>query len=201
MLTDRRVAERAGQSLDAQLCAVVDAGCPAIVFREKDLTRDERCRLAARVAEAADAAGAQLIIASDASLAAELGAGLHLGAGDAFPDDPPRPLGRSCHDESELSGAEAEGVDYVTFSPVFETDTKPGYGPALGIDALAAACEQHRGLGVYALGGISEHNAAACIDAGAAGVAVMGALMSAADAGAVTRELLRRTSCAGPEDL
>ena len=81
------------------------------------------------------------------------------------------------------------GADYVTLSPIFLTGSKPGYGPALGLDALAAAAHTAPGP-IIALAGIGPDNAAACIAAGARGVAVMGEIMRAADPEAIVRRLI-----------
>lgn len=78
----------------------------------------------------------------------------------------------------------------MTLSPVWETASKPGYGPALGVEGLAAAVAAVPGLPVYALGGIGPGRVAACVEAGAVGVAVMGAVMGAVDPGAVVRQIL-----------
>ena len=90
---------------------------------------------------------------------------------------PARPaglVGRSCHDGGEVAAAAAEGAHYATLSPVFASRSKPGYGPPLGLPALA----QPFAIPVYALGGVdTPERAYACVDAGAAGVAVMGAVM------------------------
>ncbi len=87
-----------------------------------------------------------------------------------------------------MTAAES-GADYVTLSPVFESASKPGYGPALGpagLHALAARLT----IPVVALGGVGVGNAGTCLGAGAAGVAVMGAVMAAADPGAAAGKLL-----------
>jgi thiamine-phosphate pyrophosphorylase len=86
--------------------------------------------------------------------------------------------------------AAADRVDYATLSPIWATASKPGYGPALGIEGLAKAVVAVPELPVYALGGVMPGRASACIEAGAAGVAVMGAVMGAPDPAAVVRVLL-----------
>jgi thiamine-phosphate pyrophosphorylase len=130
------------------------------------------------------AAGAELIVASDPELARHLGAStVHLAAADPWPDS--FATGRSCHDAAELADAAARGAAYATLSPIFESPSKPGYGPALGPDALRDAP-----LPVLALGGVDPTNAAACLAAGAAGVAVMGGVMGADDPEAAVRDLL-----------
>ena len=83
------------------------------------------------------------------------------------------------------------GADYVTLSPIFLSDSKPGYGPALGLDVLAAAAEADAAPGpVVALAGITPDNAASCLAAGAAGIAVMGEIMRAEDPEKTVRRLL-----------
>jgi thiamine-phosphate pyrophosphorylase len=99
-------------------------------------------------------------------------------------------IGASAHSAEEAAALTAAGADYVTISPVFLTDSKPGYGPALGLEGLAAAVRAAHGP-VVALAGITPTNAASCIEAGAAGIAVMGEVMRAADPEATVRALLQ----------
>jgi thiamine-phosphate pyrophosphorylase len=198
VLTDRLMAANAGHEVVDVVAAAVDGGAPLVVLREKDLPRDHRRRLARRLRGVTADAGATLVVAGDAALAREVEAdGVHLAAGDAWPDDAGGALwvGRSCHTRSELVAAADNGIaGYATFSPVFATTSKPGYGPALGIDGLADGCRAVGGaagaLAVYALGGIVPGRAAACRATGATGVAVMGTVMGAEDPGAVVRSLL-----------
>ena len=102
-------------------------------------------------------------------------------------------IGASAHSLAEAQGAIAEGANYVTMSPIFPTDSKPGYGPALGLEGLAAMT-QAVSAPVLALGGVSPANAADCVRAGAAGVAVMGSVMRSPTPGAVIRDLVATLS-------
>ena len=79
-------------------------------------------------------------------------------------------VGVSCHSLDEVLRAEAEGADYVYLSPIFESASKPGYGPPLGVDTLAAAA-MRVGIPVLALGGVTRENERLCIEASAAGIA------------------------------
>ena len=88
---------------------------------------------------------------------------------------PPSLVGRSCHDAGEVARAQAEGCDYVFVSPVYETPSKPGHGPALGPAGLGTLCRP--GLFTYALGGVTPQRVAECLRAGAHGVAVMGPVL------------------------
>jgi thiamine monophosphate synthase len=73
---------------------------------------------------------------------------------------------------------------------VYPTPSKPGYGPALGEAALRRLTAIPDAPRVYALGGVDAARAPECLAAGAAGVAVMGAVMTAEDPGAVVAALL-----------
>ena len=89
-------------------------------------------------------------------------------------------VGFSAHDLSGAEAAVAAGADYVLLSPIFPTTTKPD-ASAIGLDALRACAEALGDAPVYALGGITPDNAAACLDAGAYGVAVLSGILHAAD--------------------
>ena len=179
VLTDR--SQTGGRPLTAVVAAAVDGGATAVVLREKDLGADARRRLASRLAALLAPVGGTLLVAS----AAGLGDGVHLAADERFPDPAPPIVGRSCHDAAELRQAAADGCTYATLSPIFASASKPGYGPPLGVGALADPP-----LPAYALGGVDPAHAAACLDAGASGVAVMGAVMRAPDPAATVGALL-----------
>ena len=177
------------------VAAVLDGGGRWVWFRDKDLHPPERRDLAARIAERVRASGGVLTVGGDADLAADLGAGLHLGGGtDLSVIAAARQrvgaalVGVSAHTLRDVAAAAEGGADYVTLSPVFATASKPGYGPALGLGAIAEAARI--GILVVALGGIDTVTAAGCRRYGAAGLAVMGGLMRAADPAAETRALL-----------
>ena len=178
--------------------AVFRGGCRWFSLREKDLPAAERRALLADLVELGRPFGAVVMAHEDIdAVEAVSAAGVHLPAGS----DPaaarrrlPRGLiGVSAHSENEAGAQLRAGADYVTLSPIFLTDSKPGYGPALGLDALAAAAAKAPGP-IVALGGITPHNAAACLAAGARGVAVMGEIMRAADPEATIRQLLAALS-------
>jgi thiamine-phosphate pyrophosphorylase len=80
------------------------------------------------------------------------------------------------------------GADYVTLSPAFLTDSKPGYAPALGVETLAAIAAE-LDIPVLAIAGIGPGNASAVRSSGVAGIVVMGLVMRAADPAAAFREL------------
>jgi thiamine-phosphate pyrophosphorylase len=80
-----------------------------------------------------------------------------------------RPLvGVSCHAPEEVRRAASDGADFAVFAPVFEKNTIADARPG-GLEALRQACGER--IPVIALGGITLENAAACLKAGAAGIA------------------------------
>jgi len=93
-----------------------------------------------------------------------------------------------CHSVAEVVAA--SGAPLVTVSPVAPTPSKPGYGPPLGADGVAAAVAAAGGMPVFALGGVTPENARSFCEAGAYGVAVMGAVLRADDPHRVVRDLL-----------
>ena len=179
MLTDRGACRR---PLPDVVRAAVDGGAGAVVLREKDLPADERRRLADELRPLLQ--GGLLILAGGALA----GDALHLAADEPLPADRPALLGRSCHDAAEVARATAEGCDWVTVSPVFATESKPGYGPALGPAGLAELVRA--APPAYALGGVDAGRAAQCLAAGATGVAVMGPVMRAEHPDRVVAQLL-----------
>lgn len=188
VLTDRT---RARRPLDETVAAAIAGGARAVVLREKDLPTAERQALAERLWRLLAPVDGLLIAASRPVGPAT---GVHLAAAD--PRARAAVIGRSCHDGSEVAAATVEGVDYLTVSPVFPTVSKPGYGPPLGLSGLDELCRRTR-VPVYALGGVTASNAAACRMAGAAGVAVMGDVMRTDDPAATVAGILRSWDLAG----
>jgi len=174
--------------------AAFRGGCRWFSLREKDLPEAERRELL-RALVALGRRFDAIVMAHDdiASVVATGAGGVHLpGGGD--PAAARRRLaggliGVSAHSPDECARQLAAGADYVTLSPVFTSASKPEYGPAIGLDALAAAARLATGP-VIALSGIDAGNAAACVAAGASGVAVMGEIMRAAAPEDVVRRLL-----------
>ncbi len=179
--------------------AAVDGGARAVVLREKDLPTPQRARLADELRAVLAPVGGLLVLAGTGLAEWGLagwglagrglpGEAVHLAAADPLPAVRPSLLGRSCHDAGEVRRAAAEGCDWVMLSPVFLTASKPGYGPALGAEGLRALTAGAPPS--YALGGVEPGRVRECLDAGAYGVAVMGAVMRAARPDGLVADLL-----------
>jgi len=150
------------------------AGASMIQVRAKTLPARELAALVRQVLEAAR--GVPVLVNTRADVALACGAqGVHLPSRSISPKliraiaPAGFLMGVSCHNAEELAQAEKEGADFVVFGPVFTTSSHPGAQPC-GLDALADAARLVR-LPIYALGGVTEQNAALCISAGAEGVA------------------------------
>jgi thiamine-phosphate pyrophosphorylase len=174
--------------------AAFRGGCRWFSLREKDLTPAERRALLRELVALGRSFGATVIAHEDTEAVVAEGAdGVHLpGGGDPAAARRLLPhglIGVSAHTPEEAAAKVQAGADYATLSPIFLTASKPGYGPAVGRDALARAARLAPGP-VVALGGIDERNISACLAAGARGIAVMGEIMRAVDPEAVVRRLL-----------
>ncbi len=184
VITDRRAPAR--WPLSDAVAAAFAGGCRWVMVREKDLPPAALAALVEEIVVLARPFGAAVSVNGNATVAAECSAsGVHLPQGQDLAAarriaGEAALVGVSAHSLDEAHAAEAQGADYVTLSPVFPSESKPGYGPALGPDGLAriaAALD----IPVVALGGITAANAEECLATGAAGVAVLGAVMRAED--------------------
>jgi len=114
-------------------------------------------------------------------------AGAHLGQDDV-PLDAVQPhvpagfiLGISVGSPSEAERARASQADYWSIGPCYATTNKPDAGPPLGPEGFAALARLAPDVPVIGIGGITAANAAALAQAGAVGVAVIHAVLGAAD--------------------
>ena len=196
LVTDRTQARLPLDEVVERACA---GGCRWVSLREKDLPADAQVALAGKLKPIAQRFGARLTLHGDAALAQTAGLdGVHLPAhADAATArtllGPHALIGKSIHSAAEAATLDPSMIDYAIAGPAFLTASKPGYGPALGLDGLARIVTQVEGP-VIALGGVTAANAARCRAAGAHGIAVMGEVMRAADPRAVVEAILRGIS-------
>lgn len=174
--------------------AAFRGGCRWFSLREKDLRPADRRDLLQALVALGRSHDAIVCVHDDIEAALAAGAdSVHLPAGGdpaaARRRLPHGLIGVSAHSPQEAAAQLAAGADYATLSPIFLTESKPGYGPALGLDALAEAARLSKGV-ILALAGIDAGNLGACLAAGARGVAVMGEVMRAADPEAAVGRLI-----------
>ena len=181
----------------AVVTAALAAGARLIQVRPEDHYNDRAALdLATAVAELCTAHGAICLVNDRVHIAQAVGAdGVHLGAEDLPVDVARRILpaaaiiGGTCREPESARAARRAGATYLGVGPVWGTTTKTGLPQPIGLDGLAAVCEAVD-LPVIAIGGITAERAALCREAGAHGVAVVGAIAAADDPEHATAELL-----------
>jgi len=193
LVTDAALAGARGVETVVQ--AAVTGGVTIVQWREKDgdnrtlLPRVQRLRDWLRIRHVSFIVNdrVDLALACDAD-------GVHVGQGDLPCAEVRRRMGAhrligvSVSTAAEAAQAERDGADYLGVSPVFATPTKPDAPAAAGLAGLRAIRAAVR-LPLVAIGGIHAGNAAAVIAAGADGIAVVSAIMAAAEPRAAAQAL------------
>jgi len=193
LVTDRR--QTGGRPLAEVVEECLAAGLRAVQLREKDLPGAEFLALAHSLREVTRRVGARLFINGRLDVALAVGAdGLQRGH-DAPPlpvlrsRAPDLPIGASVHGVDEAGAAERDGADFIVFGPVYDTPSKRAYGPPQGVDALANVVKAVS-VRVFAIGGITADRVAAVRAAGAHGVAVISAILTAERPSEITKKFL-----------
>ena len=194
LVTDRT--QTGGRPRLSLLRDALGAGLQAIQLRETDRDTPGLISLAKDLQAHVRDRGARLLINDRVDVALVLGtAGVHLRA-NSLPVAVARRLlgphllvGVSTHSVDEVVRAEADGADLAFLGPVYTTASKRGYEAPLGLRPLEEASTRSR-LPVFAIGGITAARVHEVRRAGASGVAVISAVLGAADVAAATRELL-----------
>ncbi len=194
LITDRRLAPDLAARAAAAL-AGLPPGTAAVHLREKDLGGRDLLVLARALGEICHARGQRLLVNDRLDVALAAGAdGVHLPAAGVPPADARRLLGPdalvgvSCHSADDVARALEGGASYATFSPVYDTPSKRGFGPPAGVAALREAARL--GLPLVALGGITAERAPEVRAAGARGVAAIRAWLEGGDPAGAVRRLL-----------
>lgn len=200
LVTDRQQTQ--GRLLPDVVREAVQAGVPAVQLRERGLEARELLGLATTLRAITRQAGALLLINDRLDVALACGAdGVHLPQDGIPPREarhllgPDRLIGVSTHSLAEARRAEAGGADFIVLGPIYATPSKLSYGPPRGLEVLRVVTEQVR-LPVLAIGGIKAGNVAEVLGAGAAGVALISAIIAATDVPAAARAL--RQALAAP---
>lgn len=170
--------------------AAAQGGADAIQFRHKPGTPREGLAALRPTVAACRAAGVPCLVDDHLDLALATGAdGVHLGQTDlpvavarALADRVGEPLviGATATTTEQAVAAAAEGADYIGFGPVFPTSSKANPASVKGLAGLADVCEAVS-IPVIAIAGITVERVAACLDAGAWGVAVLSPVACADD--------------------
>ncbi|MDA8216736.1 MAG: thiamine phosphate synthase [Dehalococcoidales bacterium] len=192
LVTDRTLS--GADRLPDVVAQAVAGGVTMVQLRENDLPTAELSALAQRLKPLLG--GAALVVNGNADVARAVGAaGVQLGR-----HSPPTAtvrrlvgpdmlIGRSVHSVAEAVAAEREGADFVVLGTIFPSRSHPGR-PGAGLALVRAARAVVR-LPIIAIGGIDAANARSVMEAGADGVAVISAIISAPDPRAAAAALAR----------
>jgi thiamine-phosphate pyrophosphorylase len=195
VITDTNVQRR---STHAELAALaIEGGADTIQYRSKDPDIRTMIAEAERVAAVCRAHGVPLIVNDRVDVALAIGAdGVHLGRGD-MPVEIARRIvgegmivGATVRNREHLAEAVRGGADYAGLGPIFATSTKIVGVEPLGLAAVRDVSSASP-IPIIAIAGIDLSNVRSVIAAGAHGVAVIGAICSAADVRAATQAMKR----------
>jgi thiamine-phosphate pyrophosphorylase len=170
------------------VAAAVRGGVTCVQLRDKNASDEELIRQARELLGLLQPAGVPLIVNDRVEVARRVGAsGVHVGVHDVTPREARNTLGpepivgwsieraEQLHDNEQLTAC-----SYVAASPVWvtgtKTDTAEPWGPA-GVRYLRSLTT----LPLIGIGGIDVVRAGEVIEAGADGVAVVSAILAAAD--------------------
>ena len=195
VVVDRRFAR--GGRLEEIVRAALRGGATVIQLREKEAGIREMIEMGRRLRDICHSFGVPFIVNDRVDVALAVDAdGVHVGPEDMPPEiarrliGPDRILGVSATSVDEALQGERAGADYLGVGDVFGTRTKPDAGKPIGPNGLAEIVRRVR-VPVVAIGGVTAENAGEAVRAGAAGVAVISAVVSAPDPEEATRRLVR----------
>jgi len=194
LVTDRALS--LGRSEAQVVRAAAAGGVSAVQLRGKDMTSRELYETGLTLRRLCSQLSLLFMVNDRLDIALAVGAdGVHLGQDDlplsaARRLAPGMLLGATVGSPEEAREAESMGADYLGTVAVFPTGTKAYSGPPIGIEGLRRLCASTT-LPVVAIGGIGEGNASSVLQAGAAGIAVVSAIVSAPDITGAAKRLRR----------
>lgn len=178
-----------------QARAAARGGAFAVQLRDKTATDADMVAVARAMMAELRPRGVKLIVNDRLAVAVAAGAdGLHIGQGDGDPSEirtrlgPDKLLGLSIEAPDQCTAIPA-GVNYIGAGPVRATATKPDHAAPIGLKGLAEIVALSP-VPAIAIGGLGAGDAAALRHAGAAGIAVVSAVVRASDPEAATRALV-----------
>ena len=195
LVTDR--AQTRGRDLVAVVTECLAAGLPAVQVREKDLGAGELAILCGAIRRVTREHGALLVVNDRLDVAFAVGADAVQRTHTSLAVDDMRAvagrrlrLGASVHSLDDAVDAQARGADWVVFGPVYDTASKRQYGEPQGLARLAAVTRALR-IPVVAIGGITPERVGEVRAAGAHGVGVISAILSADSPAEATRRFVK----------
>ena len=191
LVTDRALAR--GRPLVDVVMRAVMGGVTMVQLREKTGTTrafvEEARALKALLADR----GVPLIVNDRVDVALAVGAdGVHVGQTDMPVAavraliGPDRSIGLSITDAAQMGRPDAGAADYLGIGPLHPQKTKPDASTPLGLGGFAKL-RRMSAKPVLAIGGVKAEDVPMLVEEGATGVAVVSAIMGAADPEAAAR--------------
>ena len=183
------------RSLVDSVAAAVSGGVTLVQLRDKHAEGRELLEQARALKAVLDPLAVPLLINDRIDIALAAGAaGCHVGQTDLPVGEarallgPDAILGVSMDEVGQARAVDPEEVDYIAYGPFAGTATKGDAGPPIGAAGLAAI-RPLSALPLVAIGGVTEDNLGEAVAAGADGIAVVSAIMAAADPAATSKRL------------
>jgi thiamine-phosphate pyrophosphorylase len=179
--------------LDVVMRAVA-GGVTLVQLRDKRADARPLLEAAKALGEALAPRGVPLLVNDRVDVARAAGAGCHVGQTDLPVEaaramlGPDAILGVSIDQVEQARAVDPEHVDYLAYGPFAPTATKPDAGGPIGVAGLAAV-RALTALPLVAIGGLDAGNLEGALRAGADGIAVVAAILAAADPEAAARAL------------
>ncbi len=193
VITDPRLSR--GRSHREVIEAALRGGASVVQYREKNASTRRMIEEARELRDLCRANGVPFIVNDRVDVALAVDAdGVHVGQEDMPASLARKLIGRekilgvSAENVEQAHAAVADGADYIGAGAIFSTATKADANKPIEIPGLLEIVRAST-LPIVGIGGISATNATSVIRAGAMGIAVVSAIVSADDVERATRAL------------
>lgn len=174
-------------------CRAVTGGASMVQLRDKIGTTADLIAVGRQLKAALAKHAVPLVVNDNLEAALAIDAnGIHVGQDDISPPEARGRLGAekivglSVEAADAMTEVDPSVVDYVGIGPVFATTTKPDHKPPIGLDGLRTLVALSP-VPAVAIGGLKLKHAAAVLQSGAQGMAVISAICGQLDPEAATR--------------
>ncbi len=186
------------RSLSEILTKAAAGGARLVQYRNKRAPMTHAYTEASALRRVAREIGVTFLVNDRCDLALAVDAdGVHLGQTD-LPFGyarkimgPDKIIGLSTHTMEQVREADHQQPQYIAFGPIFTPASKRDHDQVVGLEGLKEM-RRHTALPVFAIGGIHLDHVDAVMHAGADGIAVISAVLTAADVTRAVRELVSR---------
>ena len=174
-----------GKSLEQVVTQALESGVTMFQFREKGskVSQDKEIeQLALKLKELCHNYQVPFIVNDNVALALKAQAdGIHVGQDDAKVEDffeqfHDKIIGLSVSNLDELKRSDLTHVDYIGVGTIYQTPSKSDASTPVGPEMILTLRKEIGDFPIVAIGGVTENNAQAVVDAGADGISVISAI-------------------------